>query len=77
MSYCRVEEAGMYIYPEEDCIRFMTMPSELGEAYIQNEHLNILLYLMSERTPEELRERIASGKQLYEKYKEREKKRCK
>lgn len=71
MSYCRVEEAGMYIYPEDDCIRFIAMPSELGEAYIQNEHLNILLYLMSERTPDELEARISAGKQLYEKYKEK------
>lgn len=73
MSYCRVSEAGMYIYPDDEGINFMVMPEELGgETYIRNEQLDILLYLISERKGE-LEDRISNGKRLYLKYKKTQK----
>jgi len=72
MSYCRTGEAGMYIYPDDEGINFMVMPPEIGEIYIKDEQLNILLYLMNEINGE-LKNRIKQGKKLYLKYKEKEK----
>lgn len=71
MSYCRVSEAGMYIYPDGEGVNFMVMPAELGgETYIKDEHLNILLYLM-DRRGHELKERIKQGEKLYLEYKKK------
>lgn len=70
MAYCRSDENGMYIYPDDKGINFIAMPKGIKDMYLPNENINILLYLMKLKHNKELEERIKEGEKLYKKIKE-------
>lgn len=70
MSYCRPDDAGIYIYPNiNGYIDFMIMPKTEQIMHLPSDNLDILLYLIKTKYPDELSKRIKNGEKLYNLYK--------